>query len=508
MKKILLSICIFCIAAIANTQTCPQIEGLTPIQVRFASGPQSSYPTIPLYWNRFYKVDVSTGQLVSETCTYTADPNLHEVALCACFVTGTHFRRVTDVCDPTPCGGDLPLPGMPITNNNSSSNSWSQSATWLANQVPDAALSLAVLITKPTQIDADLSFSNGHWLVLSAGNSSIVSGKKVTCNSVIQVYPAAQLENFGTLNGSGQIVGSLMNSGTLSPGNSPGKFTIVGNYTATGSAIHQIEIASATMYDTVSIANDVSITSGNASLNGALNVSLLNGFIPSLGDTYKIFTFTSSTGSFSSKNLPALPNGLVWSINYNPTDVSLKVIAGALPLNFFKIKAYQKNSSVQINWATENEINTSHFDIEKSTNGISFIKTGEVAAFNNSGRNEYTFTDVQPLNGNNYYRLKQVDIDGKYTYSAVVQVQINAANTNELTIYPNPVHNVLQVYLNASGNESIVWQLRDETGKILKQQTSPNRQSIAIDVSGLPNGIYYLVLKRGDNTTVKKFIKQ
>ena len=288
MKKIILSIGLICIAVIANAQACPQIEGLKPVTLRFAynGNPETSIPVIPGYWNRIYKLDEITGQLVSVTCAF---PCCDYFAYCVCFMTGTYFRRVTDVCDPTPCGGDLPLPGMPITNNNTSGSNWSLSATWLANQVPDVASSASVVLTKSTQIDADLSFARDHWLVLSGGNSSIVAGKTLTCNSVIQVYPAAQLENFGTLKGSGQIFGSLINSGTLSPGNSPGNFTIIGNYTANSSAVHEIEIASRNVFDTISIANDVSISSGNAILNGALNVTLLNGFVPALGDTFKIF---------------------------------------------------------------------------------------------------------------------------------------------------------------------------------------------------------------------------
>src|SRR5664279_1870025 len=190
MKKIILHILLLCIVSIAKSQTCPDIEELTPIPVRFGinvyGNPESAFPTIPLYWNRFYKVDELTGQLVSVTCSYTGDPNIHEFAYCACFLQGSYFRKVTDVCDLTPCGGDLPLSPLPITNNNNPSSTWSQSATWTANVVPDVSSSLSALITKSVQIDEDLSFQQGHWLILTAGNSSILLGKTVTCNSMIQ----------------------------------------------------------------------------------------------------------------------------------------------------------------------------------------------------------------------------------------------------------------------------------------------------------------------------------
>jgi len=182
MKKILLNLCIFSVVATVNAQTCPQIEGLTPIVVRLgtgAFGPESAFPMVPLYWNRYYKLNELTGLLESQTCTFTGDPNLHEVALCVCYVTGSFFRRVTDVCDPTPCGGDV-LPQLPITNNNNPSSNWSQGATWVGNLVPDMSSSLSVVITKSTRIDADLNFPINQWLILTAGNSSILSGQTMT----------------------------------------------------------------------------------------------------------------------------------------------------------------------------------------------------------------------------------------------------------------------------------------------------------------------------------------
>jgi Secretion system C-terminal sorting domain len=484
MRKILLFTGILFMASFANAQTCiPEFEALKPIQVRFgigAFGPESAYPTIPLYWNRFYKLDESTGQLVAETCTYTGDPNIHEVALCVCYVTGTHFRRVTDVCDPTPCGGDLPLPGVPITNNNSSSSNWSQAATWMANQVPDISSALSVMAAKSIQIDADLDLSNSHWLILSAGNSSILSGKTITCNSLIQIYPAAQLENFGTLKGSGKIFGSLLNSGVLSPGNSPGKFTIVGNYTASSTAVHQIEIASANLYDTISIVKDVSFASGNAVLNGTLNVSLLNGFLPSSGDVYKIITFTSATGAFTNINLPALPTGLSWGINYNATDVTLQVNTVALPATFKYIRAYKQNCGVQVDWGSEKEINVKNYEVERSTDGNSFSKAGTVIA-NGSATNRYDWFDASPANGNNYYRIKAVDIDGKFMYSAILLVKI--ADVNKVTVYPNPVKKGATLQLSLQNITASKIEIINAVGQMLYRKTGKLTGSMSIPVS-------------------------
>jgi len=454
MKKTLLNLCIFFFVATAYAQDCPQIEGLRPIVLRFgtgAFGPESAFPTIPLYWNRFYKLNELTGLVEPTGCSFTGDPNLHEAVGCVCYLTGSYFRRVTDVCDPTPCAGDAFLTQLPITNNNNPSSNWSQGATWVGNLVPDMSSSLSAVISKSTRIDADLSFPLDQWLILTAGNSSILSGQTVTDNSVIQVYPAAQLENFGTLNGSGKILGSLINSGTLSPGNSPGKFTIAGNYTANSTAIHQVEIASANLYDTISIVSDPSFPSGNAALNGALQVNLLNGYIPSLGDTFRIFSFTSSTGVFASVGMPALPAGLYWNIHYNPDNISLAIVNIApLPLTFVSIRAYDKDEGIQIEWDTEIEENVQGYEVERSTDGVHFSEVGAVKAIG-SGANHYNWFDVSPANGNNYYRVKAVDIDGQFKYTSVVTVR--TTNTM-ISVYPNPVRRGETLQLNLGNTKA------------------------------------------------------
>ncbi|MEP6711712.1 MAG: T9SS type A sorting domain-containing protein [Ferruginibacter sp.] len=483
MKKILLNVFLLCIASVACAQPCvPEFEGLKPIQLQFTVSPISTiFPLTPLYWNRYYKLDESTGILNALTCAYTGDPNIQSLGYCVCYLSGTYFRRVTDVCDPTPCGGDLPFPAMPKTNNNSPSSNWSQSATWVANQVPNVTSSAAVLLTKSTQVDIDLNFTNDHWLVLSGGNSTILPGKTVNCNSVIQVYPAAQLQNSGTLNGSGKIQGSLLNSGNLSPGNSPGNFTIIGNYTADNTAVHQIEIASANSYDTISIDTDVSTSaSGSAVLNGTLNISLLNGFIPSLGDAFRIFSFTSSTGFFSNTNLPALPQGLSWSIHYNPGDVTVDVTATVLPLNFTSISAYPKSNAVQVEWTTENEINVKKFELERSADGTQFSKISTVNAIAGNATG-YRWFDATPLKGNNYYRVKAIDGDGKFSYSLVRLIKFIGSEV--IILYPNPVKKgtTLQVVLQNTIADKI--EIINAAGTLLYSNSSRLTGTVSIRIA-------------------------
>jgi hypothetical protein len=124
--------------------------------------------------------------------------------------------------------------------------------------------------------------------------------------------------------GTGTISGNLTNAGTVSPGTSPGIITVDGDYTQESDGVLKIELggdAAGTGYDQLQV-------TGAASLDGTLNVSLINGLIPSKGDTFIIITSTSLTGAFSTLSLPILSNGLGWKTEYNATGFSIQVVDG------------------------------------------------------------------------------------------------------------------------------------------------------------------------------------
>ncbi|MEO5890959.1 MAG: T9SS type A sorting domain-containing protein [Ferruginibacter sp.] len=511
MKKIIIIACLLSITIPTNSQSCPIIQGVTPVSVRFATNaygyPESNFPTIPLYWNRFYKLNELTGRLNPVTCSYTGDPNLHELAYCACILAGTYFRKVTDGCDATPCGGDVDsIPALPKTNDSSIANKWSQNASWTANQVPDILASLSVLITKPMQLDTDLNFPKDHWLIISGGNSAIPADKIITVNSVIQIYQAAQLENFGTLKGSGEIVGNLQNSGTLSPGNSPGKFTITGNYNATNTAVHQIEIASASIFDTINVLKDAEGQNGNAVLAGMLNVSLLNGFVPALGDSFKILTFSAATGSFSTLNLPALPVGLSWNVKYNPSNIMLTVNATVLPLTITYLGAYKKNGGVQVEWTTQNEINVKNYEVERKVVGADFNKSGTVTAYGRNS-NSYGWFDASPVNGDNYYRVKAVDKDSKSMYSSIQLIKFSSSN--KIEVYPNPAKRGEPLNIRLQHFTATKIELMTADGQVVYSKASDIRSNPQIILSpSLASGQYLIRVTGNNKTATQKIIVQ
>lgn len=117
-----------------------------------------------------------------------------------------------------------------------------------------------------------------------------------------------------------------------------------------------------------------------------------------------------------------------------------------LPINLLTFTGQAEASDVLLNWSTAQEQNSDYFQIERSPDNQNFTALGKVtAAHNSSLQTNYSFTDATPLAGNNYYRLKMVDIDGSSTYSKIVVVSFNNTNQQVIATYPNPAHGSFQL---------------------------------------------------------------
>jgi hypothetical protein len=159
--------------------------------------------------------------------------------------------------------------------------------------------------------------------------------------------------------------------------------------------------------------------------------------------------------------------------------------------------AATKNGKVnQLLWSTSHELNSSHFNIQRSSNGLDFSNIGLVYA-NNSSKivNNYQFTDKAPLAGANYYRLQIVDKDG---YSKYSNVKIIRGDLAASLIYPVPANNILHVETNSNTSFSML----DQSGRILF--TTNIYVKGTIDVSRLSAGEYFL--KNNNTGSVQKII--
>jgi hypothetical protein len=202
--------------------------------------------------------------------------------------------------------------------------------------------------------------------------------------------------------------------------------------------------------------------------------------------------------------LSALPNEPANTITVTgeSTEYILGSVGTPLPVTLLSFAASKCNSGVCLLWSTENEQDFSHFEIEKSVDGTRFSSLTSVTALNTAQRNSYTAVDNNPANGANYYRLKQVNMDARFTYSRILKVDLTKPQL--VSIQPNPAQNSVLIK-GLAGYGHI--RLMDMNGKIILQKNI--QQPIEeINISQLPVGIYMLQAVKENEITTIKLLKQ
>jgi hypothetical protein len=170
---------------------------------------------------------------------------------------------------------------------------------------------------------------------------------------------------------------------------------------------------------------------------------------------------------------------------------------GALPVTLVSFTAKEREKTGFLEWVTSSEINSSHFDIQRSGDGKSWITLGKVLVKNeNSLQRKYDFSDLKPFGGINFYRLKMVDKDDTFTYSHISKLNFDL-NT-EIAIYPNPASNQLYFSgVNSKTFKELV--LTDLNGRSV--YASRTLLPDGLDVSKIPHGLYLLNLSFKDGTS-------
>jgi len=185
---------------------------------------------------------------------------------------------------------------------------------------------------------------------------------------------------------------------------------------------------------------------------------------------------------------------------------------GALPLNFLSFNGKLDNENIELNWQTAQEENTSHFIVQRSNDGITFDNIGNVIAAGNSGvtkNYEYVDNKVKQFNSPHlYYRLQEVDIDGKMQLSSIVVLKISPSSN--ITIYPNPANDVLNVDFSNPISQNTSMALYNANGeKIVARNNISNDKHQQIKLTGLTQGSYFIVItQNGRELFTKSFIIQ
>lgn len=225
----------------------------------------------------------------------------------------------------------------------------------------------------------------------------------------------------------------------------------------------------------------------------------------------------AATSWTENSTLPDMPNDKI-VLTGQSTEYILGATLSPLPLNLISFTGKNENSQNILNWLTDNEVALSHFEIERGPEAsvaltpgggitnLNFEKIGEIKANGGpSEKVEYEFIDQAPPapNGGAFYRLKMVDLDGKFKYSKIISI-INREQSPPLEVgglYPNPTTD----YFSISGNKPFeILQIVDMTGRLVKEFLPQNGNKYSLN--GLSKGVYLVKLIGNKSLITKKLI--
>ncbi|WP_460893141.1 T9SS type A sorting domain-containing protein [Rufibacter soli] len=183
-----------------------------------------------------------------------------------------------------------------------------------------------------------------------------------------------------------------------------------------------------------------------------------------------------------------------------------------LPVTLTSFTSKNRDGKVELAWTTASEKDNDYFQVERSTDGKAFHAIGRVKGNGTSSiQRNYAFTDNSALSGTSYYRLKQVDFDGKSELSKVIANtlgKLNAAAT--LQVGPNPFQQQLAFTLKTATETEAVVELRNMQGKVYYQgikTITPDASQVGINTSSLPQGIYILSVSGSDFLLSQRVLK-
>ncbi len=176
--------------------------------------------------------------------------------------------------------------------------------------------------------------------------------------------------------------------------------------------------------------------------------------------------------------------------------------ANVLPVKWLDFRAVSMDHQVQLNWSTAVELNNDYYEIERSDDGIEFEAIGKMKGNGNTQKTSYyNFYDTAPLQGKTFYRIKQVDIDGKSDYSKVIQA--NPAKLADPIVLYTPGAGEIEINCNSYINSIKIFGLN---GALV--QTAENKGGNKFSLDKMPEGIYLIEVNESGNQWFKKLVFQ
>lgn len=227
------------------------------------------------------------------------------------------------------------------------------------------------------------------------------------------------------------------------------------------------------------------------------NLSILNNFKLSICYTQSICNYLLNDGeSQIEDNAPGCSS---------PQEVQSSCIA--LPVELTHFAAEAQRGGVLLTWQTASETNNQGFDIQRSKDGINWEKIGyQQGAGNSTTTQDYRHNDTQPLSGINYYRLKQIDVEGDFIYSDVVSVSYGDKG---FAVFPVPAKDEITLQLE-SPQTTIGVRIINVIGEVIHAQElhlSEGVNQVTLDISDYTKGVYFLTIDNGNKNGTQRFVK-
>ncbi len=229
-------------------------------------------------------------------------------------------------------------------------------------------------------------------------------------------------------------------------------------------------------------------------------------------------TITNDLKPFYIPNSTEISDPRSYISGYNGTTASdhLPVFSrfdftSVLPVTLISFTAEEKGDEVILKWTSTNELNSNYYEVERSSDAVRFSSIDRISSKGKDGSvNHYEMTDSAPVEGVNFYRLKQVDKDGKVMYSSVIAVNRNKSVISKIAIYPNPVNKFITLSVADKGKvfSGKLINAEGRTMLYLKGNVTQLNQYLNQNLNKLKAGLYLLRLADGKEQYSVRFVKE
>ncbi len=258
------------------------------------------------------------------------------------------------------------------------------------------------------------------------------------------------------------------------------------------------------VYNAIAAMSDVTnINSTTVPASGSTALITFDGGVVSGANTsYRVpaggsinLVYTATAPSFATADLTTTAKDFIATTEVGSANTTVRVVT-ILPVKISSFRGMKQQNTININWQTSEEINMQSFELQKMNAAGNFEMISHQAAKGVAAL--YDVTDVNPLSGNNYYRLKSISHDGHVDYSNVINIIFKINSLVLTSVYPNPFTDQINMSLLSEKDQLIATSLFDATGNLIKKQKAMYRKgnsNIKLkNLNTLADGIYFIRL--------------